>query len=446
MSHVLPTLFATVLAVVAMAAIDGQFTAREAPYVRASFIAHYLSGYLNLWVVFNVYGHGDMFAFHREGMMLASWARADLFGVLPEIFKIILHFEPELTVKLVGSDTTATMKGLASLSCLMFADSLWAISIAWTMLSFFGKVALYMSFRDIFPRQRPQVAIAVLLVPSVVYWTAGMIKESIVVAGIGFAALGFSMLWKRRFLGVIPLVLGAGVVALVKPHVVMSAGIAGGAFLYWARAVSRGTVEIKPFSLLAGLAVASVGMLVAGQISPRLSVTNLLDEVSELQEQGARGGSSFQLSDEPTTGLGAQLAIAPYALLTALYRPVIFEARNPQMLVNALESTAFLLLTIQIFRRRGYRGMMPYLVRYPILSFCLVFALIMALGTGLATGNLGTLSRYRVPLIPFFAVYLAVLAQPLPALAAAVAKPARKVTAPPLRARANLPGPSARPS
>ena len=41
--------------------------------------------------------------------------------------------------------------------------------------------------------------------------------------------------------------------------------------------------------------------------------------------------------------------------------------------------------------------------------FCAVFTLALALGTGLASTNMGTLSRYRAPMMPFFFVLLMVL-------------------------------------
>jgi hypothetical protein len=40
--------------------------------------------------------------------------------------------------------------------------------------------------------------------------------------------------------------------------------------------------------------------------------------------------------------------------------------------------------------------------------FCTVFVLALALGTGLATTNMGTLSRYRAPMEPFFFILIMV--------------------------------------
>ena len=42
----------------------------------------------------------------------------------------------------------------------------------------------------------------------------------------------------------------------------------------------------------------------------------------------------------------------------------------------------------------------------PVLMFCATFVVTLGIAVGLATTNLGTLSRYRMPLVPFFATLL----------------------------------------
>ncbi len=47
----------------------------------------------------------------------------------------------------------------------------------------------------------------------------------------------------------------------------------------------------------------------------------------------------------------------------------------------------------------------------PLLLFCIAFVGSFAVCVGLATSNLGSLSRYRVPMMPFYATLLLVLLQ-----------------------------------
>jgi hypothetical protein len=49
------------------------------------------------------------------------------------------------------------------------------------------------------------------------------------------------------------------------------------------------------------------------------------------------------------------------------------------------------------------------LLANPLLVFAFMFVLGLGVAVGLTSTNLGTLSRYRVPLVPFFASLLVVL-------------------------------------
>jgi hypothetical protein len=143
---------------------------------------------------------------------------------------------------------------------------------------------------------------------------------------------------------------------------------------------------------------------------PKFAPDALSDQLANLQTAGAavEGGSNFAL------GVGAgssssQAALAPLGLLTALFRPVLFEVKAPIVIPSALEMTVFLLGAILVLLRRGVLASFSELIRQPFLSFCAIFVLVFGTCVGLGTTNMGTLSRYRMPLTPFFATLLIAL-------------------------------------
>jgi hypothetical protein len=89
------------------------------------------------------------------------------------------------------------------------------------------------------------------------------------------------------------------------------------------------------------------------------------------------------------------------------------------MLVSALETTALTILFASILLRRNLGDFRRELANQPFLVFCVVFVVGFGLAVGLGSSNLGTLSRYRSPLLPFFVVLLLVLRKPSRALAPA---------------------------
>jgi hypothetical protein len=101
------------------------------------------------------------------------------------------------------------------------------------------------------------------------------------------------------------------------------------------------------------------------------------------------------------------LRLAPQAVNVSLFRPYLWEVNNPLMLLAALESLALLGLTIfVIIRARG--TIFRWLVQ-PEVLFCLAFSLIFAFSVGVSTYNFGTLSRYKIPLMPFYLVAIGLI-------------------------------------
>jgi hypothetical protein len=124
------------------------------------------------------------------------------------------------------------------------------------------------------------------------------------------------------------------------------------------------------------------------------------------------GGSNYALSGEIPTTLVGQIVYAPAALLTSLFRPAIFEVHNLLMLASAVETTVLMLLFGRILFTRNLGAVRRQIMEDPFLVFCVVFAVTFGIAVGLASTNLGTLSRYRSPILPFFAVLLLVLQTP----------------------------------
>jgi hypothetical protein len=99
--------------------------------------------------------------------------------------------------------------------------------------------------------------------------------------------------------------------------------------------------------------------------------------------------------------MAGQLLFAPLALLTALFRPLFFEARNPPMAISAVETTMLVMFIARSAFQKGVARLWRDTRRSPALMLALTFVLTFAVAVGLSSTNLGTLSRYRVPMLPF---------------------------------------------
>jgi hypothetical protein len=87
-----------------------------------------------------------------------------------------------------------------------------------------------------------------------------------------------------------------------------------------------------------------------------------------------------------------------------LFRPYLWEVRNPLMVLSAIEGLFLLGFTFFVFLKR--RAVILQTLRNPDILFCVVFSLTFAFAVGVSTFNFGTLARYKIPLLPFYLIGL----------------------------------------
>ena len=145
-----------------------------------------------------------------------------------------------------------------------------------------------------------------------------------------------------------------------------------------------------------------------GENSPRYSIENFAETARITAYDvgrftGRNAGSRYDLGDFEGN-IFSMLRLAPAAINVSLYRPYLWEVRGPLMLLAALEGLTLLIFTIIILFRVVWFKI--NVLNSPAAWFSLVFSLTFAFAVGISTYNFGTLFRYKVPLMPFFAILL----------------------------------------
>lgn len=396
----------------------------EGRLLSLSFALHVVSGFTQVLLVLYYFpGGGDMLEYFRSGVAFASLLRADFGQFAPELALTFLQQDARLPFGIAGGATTGSMTAFASFVLFLTGDSLYAAVQLIGLGAYASQVMLFRALRSgVSSDQTQALLVGLLLLPSAVFWSSALLKEPVVFCALGPLILCLQWLASgvRRPMAIL---LGAPAVltiAVIKPYVLMALSVAGSVYYLAVRFRSR-TVVLRPFALITAVGLAAGGITLGSRFFAKPETESAAASFAAQRQAGygIEGGSNFTLDGPEAQGLDVsnrtlaqELFLTPIALGTALFRPFLFEARNAVQFANAVEATALLWLSIQVFRRRRWTGLLADLRNSPVLAFCAAFALVLAIGTGLSTSNMGTLSRYRAPMMPFFFALLMVLRKP----------------------------------
>jgi TM2 domain-containing membrane protein YozV len=425
MNEFVTSTFVLLLGALVLSVAVRKLTRFEQRVIALTYAAHFLAGIAQVVIARGVYGGGDNLVYMSEGSLLARAIEIHpaRFGRL--WLDILLQRETNEAIEVLGQgSSTGTMIAITAALALVLRYSLYGACLSVAVIAFLGKLVLYRVFRELLPEMvRARILIAVLAMPSAVFWSAGIQKEAFVVASMGPLWLGVHrILHGRPVRGAIFALIGVLPIALLKPYTLFALAIAAGVWVGLDRLRVRqggtGAVRVRPVYLIVGAALAFGGVIVLGRVFPHYSTEKLAEDLAHHQHVGAMltatmdsagGGASYYSMGNESSSLQEQIAFAPLAAATALFRPLPFEANNGLAFVASLETFALTSVVCHLLARVGPRRAFAALMSSPVLCASLVFAVLFGMGVGLATTNFGSLSRYRMPLIPFYATLVLVL-------------------------------------
>jgi len=259
--------------------------------------------------------------------------------------------------------------------------------------------------------------VAFLLWPTVVWWTNGLTKETLLIgAGAGFVALALPVLygsgWPRRLWPAARQLVSGLLLAwlMVRMRYYFALPLVAGVLALGAVRLATWRGWLRPAAwqqVGALLLLLGVGGAVAGGLGgEQMELTYFSHEVNANYHHGLQaspGRPHVRYPDWDPTPLGL-LRHAPLAAEQVLVRPWLGESGLPLYTGAALENALLLALVLLalVAIAGGRAGRLPVALAVLLLVYCLLLAAFI----GLSTPNLGTLHRYRAGLLPWLLLLL----------------------------------------
>jgi hypothetical protein len=286
-------------------------------------------------------------------------------------------------------------------------------NLFFAMVAFSGLWRLYRFFYQLYPHLHKQIGIAVLFLPTVVFWSSGILKDSICISALGWItwALYESFYKKKNLLiNFIIIAISGYMLWILKAYILVSYVPFFFLFLFL-KNISLIKSGFTKALIFAGILMVSAIMF--SQIKNKLiealgeyAVGGLTTSIQN--KSGAyslrEATSSFSLGVDMSSGIStAKLAlIAPAAIVATFFRPFLWESRNVSTLLSSFESLFIMFYTLSVIFKTGLLQFFKTIYKNPVVLYCILFSLLFAVFVGATTQNFGSLVRYKIPCMPFF--------------------------------------------
>jgi hypothetical protein len=270
----------------------------------------------------------------------------------------------------------------------------------WCFMAMIGLSALLKLLVGYFPRKRVAMFVSVYLLPTVLFWGSGVLKEPIMLMGLGLFLLGFFRYifeeWKAKhmayiFLGLFFLIISKGYLLYLMCPAILGLLLAK---------VFQGRRFWLCFSV-PHILIALVLLLSPFWNDPLDLVGKIAWKQAAFYNEAMMSGAGSVIEIPKLDSAVDLFFNAPTALVNMYLRPWLGEGDNILYLPAALENSLLLLcLAVMVWNFRR-----PYGLAIPLIAFALSFVLLSGVTLGAVVPVLGSIVRYKMPgLIFLFAL------------------------------------------
>ncbi|MEP6594835.1 MAG: hypothetical protein ABJA71_02765 [Ginsengibacter sp.] len=384
-----------------------------------------IAGILYAWMIVYYYGYGDPIGYKDRSDVLLNgilkdWENIKYIFLPVESFRDYLSDLGYTTFQLdYYTESNFMISRVSCITAFFTFNRFLIISFIFTNIAYYGFVIIYTTSKKIIHGYNKALAIGCLFIPSCVFWSSGLAKESICMIALGIMFSCAVTLFFQKKISIkttLKLIFFSYVLYLVKDYIFFCFLLA---FSFWVfynlvKQVMATSILIK---IILGLFIiimtAGIAYLLADSMANIIS-NNIADIITShinlYENEAARqyGKSLIEVKDIDVSSVGGILKFIPQGLVNVFFRPFPWEISNVLMIFTALENLFFTFLFIKVLiKSRLFTAKLFINKNYQV--FAILFSISLAIVVGISTFNFGTMVRYKMPFLPFWASFLLII-------------------------------------
>ena len=314
----------------------------------------------------------------------------------------------------LAMETNYMVVKISILLCFITFSSFLIINLIIGFIAFLGSWHLYLFFLKQYPQLHKEFAFACMGIPTVIFWSAGISKDTICIVSLSLLTkclYDVTKTSKKRLRNLIIVAIAVFLIYQIKSYIILSYVPFFLLFLIISK-INETKIPLFRYALklsipILFITVISYVIVNSDELFKEYSSDKILENISgkqsafNAQDKGDEG--SFFSLGEFDGSIGGIIRMAPKAIVATFFRPFIWESKNLIMVLSSLEALGVLFFTLYVlFKPKGLVNFIPAIFVNSIVFYCLVFSLLFAVFVGISTYNFGSLVRYKIPCIPFY--------------------------------------------
>lgn len=271
-------------------------------------------------------------------------------------------------------------------------------------IALIGWVLICNSITSLINDYPKKLVLLFMVLPSVLFWTSGNMKEPILVLGMGLFIYGVVELNKAiTTKHIVWLVMGALIMLMSKFYALVC--FLPGIVAYFIFKNVDGTKTLVKYAAV--LLLFTIAAFSAKYISPKLDFPQkLVNKQTNSIKEGLyfKAGSQIEIPaiDNSFTSI---LKVAPVGVWNSITRPYVWEGKNIMMLLSAAENVVVIIILLLLIAHINWGNTTNLNAALMLLFFVLIYFAVI----GMCTPVLGNLVRYKAPALPVLMLALLLL-------------------------------------
>lgn len=347
------------------------------------------------------YAGGDTFHYFQEAVTLTTHFRESAVSY----FRFIFFNEGDIAseMRYLGQPRALFFTKLVSIINLITNDNYWLTSIFFSLFSCAGLLVFGKRLLQQYPNRQAAIYISLLFFPSVVFWSAGIIKEAVAVGAIGFLLASFiSYLFNKKSISIYRVLSDALLIYLLWSTKYYYTGLlllVVASVVFTLIITQKITQKSKYHQVVLFFFISILLMLAVSRIHPNFYLERMPEVIT------VNYNAYIELSSPEDVihyhNLSPNwLSIffnSPKALISGLFRPFAGEGSHWHQVSAGIENLILFFLFVSAFfqipRKLDNKNR---LLLIGGITYCVVLAVFLAL----SAPNFGTLVRYKVGFLP----------------------------------------------